>query len=383
MPTSLREVAVAAGVSLSTASRVFTNAATVSPEIRERVLAASEELRYRPRARVPRQETQALRNLIFLVRVHNRAGLAAMLGDFYGYVLQGVEAECRRQRVSMRFALDDDSLLESQLERLEPPGDSGILLVGPFTAADVATVQRFGYPLVLLNNVVEQPVDAVLPDYFLGAQLAVRHLLAAGHRRIAYLHGRDRYTTRLRQQGYETALREAGITPDPQWLVSSSMSPQAAREAVVELLRRDTGCTALFCVNDVSAYGALLALADEGLIPGADFSLVGFDDVDLSALTTTSLTTIHVPKLEMGALAVRRLQERAADADGPIQRVLLGVHLVARETVCVPTQATMRSRARAQETQARQQPSGGGAQPEGLDGLAVGASDLRNAIVRE
>jgi LacI family transcriptional regulator len=333
MAGSLREVAAAAGVSLSTASRVFTNAATVSPQIRERVMLASEELGYRPRTKYGRADTQALRSLLFLVRTHNRSGLATMLGDFYGYVLQGVEAECRRQRVSMRFALDDGSPLEEQLDRLEAPSDSGILLVGPFTSADVATVQRLGYPLVLLNNVVDQPVDTVLPDYFFGAQLAVRHLLAAGHRQIAYLHGRDRYTTRLRLQGYEATLREAGITPDPRWIVSSPMSPQAAREAVAELLQRDTGCTALFCVNDVSAYGALLALGDAGLRPGVDLAVVGFDDLDLSSLTTTRLTTIYVPKLEMGALGVRRLQERAADPDSPIQRVLLAVTLIARDTV--------------------------------------------------
>ncbi|GAB4428345.1 MAG: LacI family DNA-binding transcriptional regulator [Chloroflexi bacterium OHK40] len=347
MGASLREVAATAGVSLSTASRVFTNAAVVSPEIRERVLAASERLGYRPRERAGRGEPTALRSLIFLVRVHNRVGLAAMLGDFYGYVLQGVEAECRRQRISMRFALDDGTPLERQLERLEPPGDSGILLVGPFTAEDVAAVQGQGYPLVLLNNVVDQPVDAVLPDYYHGAQLAVRHLLAAGHQRIAYLHGRDRYTTRLRLQGYEAALREAGINPDPQWVVSSSMAPQSAREAVAELLRRETGCTALFCVNDVSAYGALLALGDAGLQPGDDLSVVGFDDLDLSNLTTTRLTTIHVPKLEMGALAVRRIQERAADAEAPIQRVLLGVRLVEGETVSPPAFARARRNGRA------------------------------------
>jgi DNA-binding LacI/PurR family transcriptional regulator len=341
MAISLREVAAAAGVSLSTASRVFTNAATVSPEIRERVLAAGEQLGYRPRGRGARPEPQALRSLVFLVRVHNRVGLAAMLGDFYGYVLQGVEAECRRQRISMRFALDDGSPLDAQLERLEPLDDGGILLVGPFTGADVAQVQRHGAPLVLLNNVVEQPVDAVLPDYFLGAQLAVRHLLAAGHRRVAYLHGRDRFTTRQRLLGYEAALREAGIAPDPHWVVSSSMAPQAAREAVAELLARDTGCTALFCVNDVSAYGALLALGDAGLRPGADLSLVGFDDIDLAALTTTRLTTIHVPKLEMGALAVRRLQERAVDPASPLQRVLLGTRLVERDTVAPPPVALL------------------------------------------
>ncbi|MCU0489972.1 MAG: LacI family transcriptional regulator [Chloroflexaceae bacterium] len=340
MAANLREVASAAGVSLSTASRVFTNAATVSPEVRERVLSASEELGYRPRVRATRQDTPPLRNLIFLVRVHNRVGLAAMLGDFYGYILHGVESECRRQRISMRFALDDGSPLDEQLERLEPPADSGILLVGPFTSNDVAAVQRHDYPLVLINNVVDQPVDAVLPDYFLGAQLAVRHMIDAGHRRIAYLHGRDRYTTRLRLQGYEAALHTAGITPDPHWVVSSSMSPQAAREAVTELLQRDTGCTALFCVNDVSAYGALLALGDAGMIPGVDFSLVGFDDIELSNLTTVRLSTIYVPKLEMGALAVRRLQERANDPDGPVQRVLLGVSLMERETVGPPPTTT-------------------------------------------
>jgi DNA-binding LacI/PurR family transcriptional regulator len=334
MSSSLRDVAEAAGVSLSTASRVFSNAANVSEEIRNRVLVASAELGYRYRERGRKPQTITLRRILLFVRTHNRFNLSAMLGDFYGYVLQGVEAECRRQRLTLAFAHDDrDTTLEEQFDHLELDEETGVLLVGPFAAEDVAAVHERGIPLVLLNNLVEQPVDAVLPDYYGGAQLAVRYLLAQGHRQIAYLHGRDRYTTRQRLNGYRDTLAEAAIAYDPRLVVQSSMSPQAANEAVSGLLRTGVPFSALFCVNDFSAYGAILALQEAGLRPGEDVSLVGFDDVDLSGLTRVALTTIHVPKLEMGAVAVRRLQERANDALGTPQRIVLNVSLVERDSV--------------------------------------------------
>jgi DNA-binding LacI/PurR family transcriptional regulator len=334
MSSSLRDVAEAAGVSLSTASRVFSNATNVSEEIRSRVLAASAELGYRYRERGRKPQSITLRRILLFVRTHKRFNLSSMLGDFYGYVLQGVEAECRRQRITLAFAHDDqDATLEEQLDHLELDEEMGIILVGPFAAEDVAAVHERGVPLVLLNNVVDQPVDAVLPDYYGGARLAVRYLLDKGHRRIAYLHGRDRYTTRQRLNGYRDMLAEAGIAYDPQLVVQSSMSPQSANEAVSSLLRSGALFSALFCVNDFSAYGAILALQAAGLCPGEDVSLVGFDDIDLSGLTRVELTTIHVPKLEMGAIAVRRLQERANDALGTPQRIVLSVGLVERGSV--------------------------------------------------
>jgi DNA-binding LacI/PurR family transcriptional regulator len=315
MQRNLRAVAEAAGVSLSTASRVFTNAATVSDDIRSRVLAASEELGYRPRERGRKFSETTLRRVVLYIRSHNRFRLSSMLGDFYGYVLQGIEAECRRQRLTLVFAHDEAPGATLRLDHLDADGETGIL------------------PVVLINNVVDQPVDAVLPDYWGGAQLAVRHLIAAGHTRIAYLHGQDRYTTRLRLDAYKATLAEANIAYDPALVVASSMSLQAANDATKQLIDSGAEFSAICCVNDVSAVGASLALAEAGLRPGIDVSLTGFDDIDLSGWTKLQLTTIHVPKLEMGAVAVRRLGERALDAEGAPQRIILGVHLIQRASV--------------------------------------------------
>jgi LacI family transcriptional regulator len=327
---NLRAVAEEAGVSLSTASRVLSNSASVSDDIRQRVVEASVRLGYQPRAR---KAVASLRRALLFVRSHNRVQLSAMLGDFYGYVLQGVEAECRRQRLTLSFGHDDgEAPIADQFGDLDVDDETGVLLVGPFNSDEVAAVQALDVPVVLINNVVDQ-VDAVLPDYYSGALLAVRHLLAAGHRQIAYLHGRDRYTTRLRLQGYADALREAGLPHDERLIAQSSMSPQGAHEAVGELLGRGVSFSALFCVNDISAYGAITALQTAGLRPGEDVSLVGFDGIDLSDLTRLRLTTVQVPKQELGAVAVRRLLDRAANPDGTPQRIVLAVRLLAGESV--------------------------------------------------
>ncbi|NOK59912.1 MAG: hypothetical protein GFH27_549291n104 [Chloroflexi bacterium AL-W] len=331
---NLRDVAEFAGVSLSTASRVFSNASYVSEEVRHRVLEAGTVLGYQPRERARKTDKTTLRKAVLFIRTHNRFRLSSMLGDFYGYVLQGIEAECRRRRLTLIFAHDDgEAELADQFDGLDIDEETGVFLVGPFTTNDVADVQQRHLPVVLINNVVERPVDTLLPDYYGGAQMAVRHLIAAGHHRIAYLHGANRYTTELRLDAYKATLEEHHIPVDPALITQSSMSPQSAKEAVVDLLDRGEDFTALFCVNDISALGAIMALREAGLRPGYDISLVGFDNVDVTDMTDVPLTTIAVPKIEMGALAVKRLIERAISPNEPSQRIILSVTLHERESV--------------------------------------------------
>jgi LacI family transcriptional regulator len=334
MTTNLRDVAEVAGVSLSTASRVFTNAANVSEDIRVRVIEASTKLGYRHRERIRRVQV-ALRKVVLFVRSHNRTRLSSMLGDFYGYVLQGIEAECRRHRLSLIFAHDGgNDELSSQLDELALDEETGVLMVGPFTADDVHSVQQRNLPVVLINHTLPNAmVDAVLPDYYGGAQLAVQHLIDCGHQRIAYIHGPDRHTTNLRLQGYLDTLKAAHLPIDPSLIVQSTMSAQSAGDAVRELIERNVEFSALFCINDITAYGASMALLEARLRPGRDVALIGFDDLDLSQLTRMRLTTIHVPKIEMGHIAVRRLLERSADPDGAPQRITIAVNLVERDTV--------------------------------------------------
>ena len=331
---NLRDVAEFARVSLSTASRVFSNSSYVSEEVRHRVLEAATSLGYQPRERSRKPDKTTLRKAVLFIRTHNRFRLSSMLGDFYGYVLQGIEAECRRRRLTLVFAQDDgEAELADQFDGLDIDEETGVFLVGPFTTKDVASVQQRQLPAVLINNVVDQPLDAVLPDYYGGAQMATRYLIAAGHRQIAYLHGVNRYTTELRLNGYKATLQEHDIPIDPALITQSSMSPQSAKEAVTELLSSGRNFTALFCVNDISAVGAIMALREAGLRPGHDVSLVGFDNVDVTDLTDVQLTTIAVPKMEMGAVAVKRLVERATNPDETSQRIILSVNLRERESV--------------------------------------------------
>ncbi|MCG8353615.1 MAG: LacI family transcriptional regulator [Chloroflexales bacterium] len=332
---NLREVAKIAGVSLSTASRVFSNSANVSEDLRIRVLTASAQIGYQPRELVRSQNgTLALNRVVLYIRTQMHQGLPGILGSFYGYVLQGIERECRNRGLTMLFAHNDGSgLSAADIERFNLDDGTGMLLMGLFTPDDIALVQQYVRPVVLLNNVIDMPVDTIVPDYYGGARLAIRHLAAAGHRQIAYLNGRERYTTRQRLAGYLDALREASIPHDPKLITECSMSAHSGHDAVQQLLQRDVAFTALFCVNDVSAVGALTALSEAGCRPGHDMSVVGFDDVDVSDITRFKLTTVQAPKAYMGTLAVRRLQERLVDPDSPAQHITLGVKLIERETV--------------------------------------------------
>lgn len=333
MSASLSEVAAQAGVSVSTASRVFNGSANVSPTVRTRVIEAGKRLRYVPRVRTTSTSPRRLDSVILSICASASAELSNRLSGFYGYLLHAIEEECRENDIKLIFTnCGWDAASVNSLKRMAE-GNTGVFLVGPFGDDEIAVARHTGLPVVLMNNASDQPVDAVVFNYYRGAQMAVRHLVAKGHRRIAYLHGQNRYTTRLRLQAYKDGLAEAGIAFDPALVTSCDMVVASAREAVSRLLREGPDFSALMCVNDMSAVGAMQALVEHGRRPGKDVSVVGFDDLDISGYTDIRLTTVHSPIRELCRIALRRLRDRALYPDEPSQRIIIDVALVERDTV--------------------------------------------------
>jgi DNA-binding LacI/PurR family transcriptional regulator len=173
--------------------------------------------------------------------------------------------------------------------------------------------------------------DEVSVDTAAGAQAAVAHLAALGHRRIGIIGGPfSRGVAVGRLRGYEQGLAAAGLPHDGALVREGALDEESGQREALALLGLPEPPTALFCVNDRMAFGALAAAAGGGRRVPGDLSVVGFDDVPLAALIQPALTTVRQPAAELGRLAAELLLERITHPDCPRRRHVLPCDLVIR-----------------------------------------------------
>jgi DNA-binding LacI/PurR family transcriptional regulator len=324
-----REIAARAGVSISTVSRVLNNVAGISAALQQRVLAAATELGYQGE---PTRRLGQLQN----VGLFTSLPAAASLDPFHADVLNGVEAECGRQGIHLNYATlgQTQARTEFVLDRLRQNPVDGLLLMSVDDPGLTRQLLALDLRIVMINvDQRELPVDTFLPDNRYGTLLAMRHLIGHGHRRIAHITWPERRTIRRRYEAYQAALDEAGIAYAPELIVEAPINAENAYEAMkCRLTSGELDFTAVFCANDLAAIGAMRALQEAGLRIPEDVSVVGFDDLTTTAFLSPPLTTVRVERGELGALAVRRLIERAAAPQFTPIRVELACRLIERQS---------------------------------------------------
>jgi LacI family transcriptional regulator len=332
--TTIREVAESAGVSYATVSHVINNTRLVSPETRERVLAAMAALNYRPNA-LARSLRQGKTNTIGLV-------LPDSANPFFAEISRSIEDETFRKGYSVFLC---NTELDTQRELfyvdvLSKKQVDGIIFIAAGDQADsLDFLLRRNLPVVMIDrNVPNVELDAVLTDNQLGGLLATRHLLDLGHTRIACIAGPSSITPSAeRIIGYRKALEQAGLAYDETLIVRGDYHAQSGLEITHAILRMDPRPTAIFALNDLMALGALRAAAEAGYSVPRDLAVVGYDDLELSRFTNPPLTTIAQPKKEIGVQAVNLLIDRMSQRSKPPTRLVLPPELIVRRS----TQALM------------------------------------------
>jgi DNA-binding LacI/PurR family transcriptional regulator len=328
---TMEDVAALAGVSRALVSLVFNNSPKVSAHRRAAVLAAAEELGYQPHvmARALASRTSTV--------------LGVMVSDlrnaFFADVIEGLESAARDAgfELVLNTGSRNPGRENAALRSLLSFHPAGVVLLSPVLAASAIEAAAQKCPVVLVSRSSRQSiVDTVNDDGVAGSKLAVEHLVALGHRRIAHLDGGTATTAAARRKGYRLAMERHGLTP---LVVASEHTDIAGEKAVHHLLatveRRDWP-TALFAGNDFNAFGAISALEEEGLRIPDDMSIVGYDNTSLAALKRVSLTTVDQPRMQMGRLAVQALLERVRGERTTPARHLLHPSLVVRGTTCPP-----------------------------------------------
>ena len=335
-----RDVAKAAGVSPATASLVFRNKPGVGHETRERVLEVARNLGFEYDAPAAPRKTSTL-----LLVIYKQHGRVVSDTPFFESLIKGVSDETyrlgyHRLSISYFYAQQDKDEQIGSLKSIKCAGI--VLLATEMRAGDVSQFERLGVPIVLLDNwFPTKSLDSVVIDNTWGAWSAVRYLTGMGHREVGYLHSTTEIRNFLeRQEGYLSAMRSAGtMGVDPAHaIVGVGSTVESAYEDMSAYLDEDPYLpTAYFADNDIIASSCIRALEDHGYSVPGDISVVGFDDVSTSALTNPPLTTMAVPKNNMGALAVRRLVDLIqGNSGGERVRISVQPEIVQRKSVAPP-----------------------------------------------
>jgi len=320
------DVARLAGVSPSTVSRILNGTAKVSDDKRLAVLAAIEKVSF-----APNQMAQGLkkgRSLTIGIVVQD------ISSPFFDETLRGIDDGLKGTGyasviVSGHWNADEEADRVRLL--LARKVDGIILLSGRIS--DEAVLGFSGQrPIVSTGRALQtRTALGFKTDNEYGAWLAVRHLVELGHRRIAFISGpANNHDADERLAGYRRALNEAQIDIDPALVVEGNYHEASGMMAMNRLFDTHQQFTAVFAANDLTAYGARLALYRKGIRVPDDISLVGFDDLPGSSYTTPPLTTVRQPMYDMGRIATQALL-RLINGES-VQGEIPPVELVVRET---------------------------------------------------
>lgn len=335
-----RDVARLAGVSPGVVSYVINNGPRpTSPEVRERVLQAIDELGYRPNVLGRNLRHQRTNTIGFIFSDYSPRKV--FMSTYSATILTGVVEEVTaREHYLLVYPIGIGEDL-SRLEQLVMSGRLDGVVVRlvqdpPGSDALLSIIAESGLPCVCIERACDPKFNfpSVLYDDIGGGYAATSYLIEQGHRHIAHLRGDLHYpSAQLRAEGYRRALADAHIEVDEQLIFGNSWQPKDAIEGVERFLALPEPPTAIFAANDDFAFAAIGLLHQKGYRIPDDVAVIGFDDIFMAQETTPALTSVRIPLVEIGHRVVDLVLRQAKEGeDNPAETIMLPVELIRRET---------------------------------------------------
>jgi LacI family transcriptional regulator len=335
MPSTIKDVARKANVSTATVSLVLHDHKRISQNTRNKVLKAISELNYTP-SRVARglvlKETK---NIGFILTNDH----FLRTEPFYTHIFLGTEFEARDYEYYVLLStIPEDFDKCKHLPRfvLEKNID-GVIIAGKVPNEIFSCLESFNIPFVFSDYYpATGEYSAVLIDNVDGGKKATEYLIANNHKNIGFIGGDMNHPSiHDRFQGYKFALEKAGIEYNAANVITreTSTTRQSGYHAASELAAQDKNITAIFAANDAMAIGALQYYNEKNLMVPDDISLVGFDDLTTDLFTDPPLSSIRVPKIDLGAEATRILIDMLKRKVTSAKKVLVPVELIERKSV--------------------------------------------------
>lgn len=325
---TIRHVAALAGTSVSTVSASFNPTSRISTATRERVIAAANQLGWRPdrRAALLRQSSSSLVGMIYEV---NRPFQSSLVDTMYA---AAVELDLD---IILAGATTNHTELECLRLLLGERCDALVFTGSTLDSNHLEEAARLTPVLTLARSTDVPGVECVYSDAFEGQRLAVRHLFDLGHRSIGHIAGKHRSMSIERQQSYLVAMEEVGLG-DRTRLFPFGDDMEAGIAAADMLIEMENRPTALTCYNDTVAAGLVTRLRQRGLRIPEDLSVVGYDNLPIAAASINQLTTIEQDSAAMcrAALGIisNRISTRSLAEPGGEERISINPSLVRRSS---------------------------------------------------
>lgn len=340
---TLTDVALVAQVSRDTVSVVLNGSRSntrVSGATRQRVLDAAAELRYYPNALARGLVRRRMDTLGVLFAAPIQPSIID--NPYAAGLLSGIIGEAALAGLNVTHYTQRWRSAQESAARFRDQRTDGVLVLVPPSGSDVVSaLVSLGLAVVVVGTSDQREAHSVDTDNALGARLAVEHLVALGHRRIAHIMGDAHFEhVSVRRDAYLSALMDAGIAPRREYVLPGAYRAPEARANLVHLLRLPEPPTAIFAGNDMLAMWALEQARELGVRIPQDLSIVGFDDVDMASQVTPPLTTVRQPLRELGALATRLLLKQIEGDSEPVSLHVVPPEMVVRSTTCPPARAT-------------------------------------------
>ncbi len=332
--STILDVSRAAGVSVATVSRVLNGKGQVSEETAKRVLAAVEALAYAPN--VSARNLRLNESRIILIVAPN------ITNPYYTHIIAGIGKAAHRMGYSAFLCTTDGdrAQTESVLGMLQRRQADGAILLATEREAPWLLPYAEKYPLVECSEYDPAlPIPRVSIDNYAAAREAMAHLIWLGHERIGLVSSENQYiSTQLRFDGYRDALRDASLPFREPYVRrgASDYSFKSGFDSATQMLALPERPTALLCISDVLALGAIASAREMGLRVPEDVTVVGFDDVEHTTMFHPHVTTVAQPCAGIGERAMELL-EGAISRVGPPRETLLPHRLIVRESSAPPS----------------------------------------------
>lgn len=330
MKVSVKKISEITGFSQATVSNALNRKKGVNQKTAEIILEEAQKLGYFSDNHITRVK--------FVL--YKQSGRIVEDTPYFPLLISGVEQECRANGLDMTICNLDrrEADFHEQLLQIQQDALCGVILVGTeLTEHDADLIAGMQCPYVLIDYWDDElNLNSIMINNADSARRATGYLIKKGHREIGYLCGDFRIVPfQQRHSGYRSALRRNGLPYREEYVIRLGTTMDSAyQDMKMYLLKKPQLPTAFFADNDMIALGAMKALLDMGIRIPEDVSIVGFDDLSYSSIAATPLTTLRVPKQEMGRIAVKRLLDLIGGNRSGYTKIQVCTEFIERSSVC-------------------------------------------------
>jgi len=333
MSVTIKDIAEKAEVSISTVSKSLNDKGGVSPLTRQKILNIAKEMGY---FSFHSQANLKTHNIAFIMSRHH---IPIFNNPFYTRVIAGVEIEVETYDYNLLFStIKLEDLKSSEIPSIVSQNKvDGLILAGADINNEmIKAIEELKFPTVLVDNYLNSPImDSIVSDNFSGAMQAVEYLISMGHQKIGYAGGPNSHPSfNERYKAYKLEMIENNLDINNNFIkIKEDFGQNMGKELAKSFLREKELPTAIFAANDATAIGLIQAFNKYGLEVPGDISIIGFDNIELTAFTTPKISTISVDKEGMGQEAARKLFDRIQNPEKKSTKSVIPTELIERESV--------------------------------------------------